>query len=103
MTLLNLTTTDEKNAPNDYYGYVLQEVIKIIEEEIVKLGRITLINPEDKELLEQYKRLVNFKLSRSEIKKVIMTMPYNATKVSMVDYMVQEIKCKEHFILIDGN
>jgi DNA-directed RNA polymerase len=83
---LNLIT--DNDAPKDFYNFLVQKLYgyfdKNIEENIVdtKGG--------------SYERLKNFALDRSCLKKAIMTIPYNATQLSMRKYITDSLHLAEN-------
>lgn len=42
---------------------------------------------------EVYKRLCNFKIQRSLIKKAVMTIPYNASNPKLIDNVTEMLTC----------
>jgi hypothetical protein len=77
-TQLNLTSTDYSKKPYDFYSYILE----IFKDHLKTLLLSSDISEEDK---NSYKRIKNFCIERSLIKKMIMTIPYNATSRTMVE------------------
>lgn len=91
---LNLTKSTHKDTPKDFYTHLVALVVKNF---ITKMDVITrkLNNSLDTDNLtiservlienkETYERLINFNIHRKLIKKVIMTIPYNATDYRLV-------------------
>ena len=79
---LNLTQTDFSKNPYDFYSYVL-ELYKDY------LNELDLSSIEDEEVKASYGRIRDFCLDRKIVKKVIMTIPYNATTKKMVEYITE--------------
>jgi hypothetical protein len=80
---LNLLSSGNKNdvvsVPNDFYDFLVHRLTNIFNEKI------------NDSVIESkggsYKRLSEFMLDRSNIKKAIMTIPYNVTPLSMKIYV----------------
>nr|YP_009469563.1 hypothetical protein [Pseudocercospora mori]AVE15073.1 hypothetical protein [Pseudocercospora mori] len=104
---LNLTNNDK--YPKDFYNFLLHKVtgyIKykiangIFEEELkenkeLKEKKVKKGKKETKEVKEvkpgSYLRLSNFIWDRSHVKKVIMTIPYNAGDRAMRQYIIEDL------------
>lgn len=50
------------------------------------------ISPKDQQILDTSERLVKLNLNRSNIKTSIMTIPYNASSSSLVDYIIEKLE-----------
>lgn len=79
---LNLTVTGDR--PNDFYSFLIHRLDNKFNNEIEKGNKI--------ENEGSYVRLVDFIFTRSNVKKAIMTIPYNATPRSMRKYLVSEME-----------
>ena len=75
---LNLSESNYHNQPNDFYSYVLEEYKDF-------LNNIDSNQKLSRQEIESYERIKTFFLDRKLIKKMIMTIPYNATTRKMVD------------------
>ena len=78
---LNLTESKISNKPYDFYSYIL-ELFK----EYLKNEDYSKLDPETR---ERFDRIKVFSLDRSIVKKVIMTIPYNASTRKMVGYITE--------------
>jgi len=100
---LNLVTTS-KNAkitknimnkdrsfsePEDFYSFILHILLQKFKVNLDKGIEI------DNESKGSYKRLNEFIWDRKHIKKIIMTIPYNASNRSMKKYFLDELTIKE--------
>jgi DNA-directed RNA polymerase len=74
--LVNLTKSNYDDSPKDIYSYV----IPFVEAELRDLA----MKDEDNKILK------NFKLTRSMIKKPIMTIPYSVTTYGIAEYLENE-------------
>lgn len=83
---LNLTNIGK--YPKDFYNFLLHKVHVYLKDNldanIVEEGKGSLL------------RLNNFIFTRTHVKKVIMTIPYNSTERSMRDYLKSELEQKEY-------
>jgi DNA-directed RNA polymerase len=85
---LNLTSSDYSKKPYDFYSYILE----ILKDNLKSL----VLSTNSLEEKESYERIEKFCLERSLIKKMIMTIPYNATTRTMVDNIASLlVKIKE--------
>jgi DNA-directed RNA polymerase len=82
---LNIQKSTEKEEPGDLYNYILIRLDVMIQD---KLQSDSL----DPKLRANYERLHRFVWSRSDIKKAIMTIPYNATKRTISDYIKDSLE-----------
>lgn len=78
---LNLTESDYSKDPYDFYSYILE----VFKNHLNNLNYEKLTNPQK----DSYERIKLFSLDRQIIKKVIMTIPYNASSRKMVDYIAE--------------
>lgn len=71
---MNITspTNNKSDEPGDFYSHILNMV------------KSSLTDQKDS---ESYKRLLNFGLGRTHLKKAIMTIPYNASLMSTLQYI----------------
>lgn len=74
--VLNLVKDDEDTNPKDFYNFLLHKLVALFDQKI-----------KSNENNSNYKRLRTFVWERSHIKKAIMTIPYNVSTRSMVDYV----------------
>jgi len=81
---LNLIELSYSDKPHDFYSYVLE----IYNQHLNSLDP-TNIEESDK---ESYNRIKSFCLDRKIIKKMIMTIPYNATPMRMVEDLKDLLK-----------
>lgn len=85
---LNISKTSSKDDPKDFYSFMKN-----------KLNFIFKVNSTSKDLNDcvrnSYKRLSNFLLDRKYIKQAIMTIPYNASLSSIVQYIKETLKICE--------
>ena len=84
---LNLVKSSKEDIPKDYYGFIILKLIDFFKNKLKSNN----LSKEDKNC---YKRLSRIIITRSTIKKAIMTIPYNVSTLNMVKYI------KEHFINI---
>jgi len=84
---LNIKPTTWDDAPDDFYSLILA---------LIKgyLG----VNIEKKKNREKeiYERLYNLNISRSVIKKCVMTIPYNISKLTGIDYLMESFEFDQH-------
>ena len=79
---LNLIV-DGKDTPNDFYSFLVH-----------KLGNLFDLKIEAGNIIENdgsYERLRSFVLERSNIKKAIMTIPYNVSPLNMKKYIIKSL------------
>jgi hypothetical protein len=93
---LNLSESNWTDTPKDFYSFVL---LKIKEFFINELQNNKYLTEEEKDI---YKILVSLGDNRSLVKKIIMTIPYNATAYAIVNYIKENFKFieKDHYVLI---
>jgi hypothetical protein len=77
---LNLSKIDKSEDPKDFYGHILN----LLEGYLVEKYNSENITNDQK---EAYSRLMNIGLARNNVKKVIMTKPYNSTDVTLSEYL----------------
>lgn len=81
-----LNLVNHKNStPNDFYSFLVHKLNLMFENKIKEGTSL------DKDDLVRYKRLLDFVLERSNIKKAIMTIPYNASHQNMVKYITSSL------------
>lgn len=78
---LNLTPSTWDDKPKDFYTYILHRVLDNLK------AKLPLVTGQDEK--DSIERLLNFELSRSTIKKSLMTIPYNVTALQIVSYLKQ--------------
>ena len=76
-----LNLISDNDTPNDFYNFLIHKLINVFDINIEQ-GIM-----EDKNDCGSYERLRNFYIERSNIKKAIMTIPYNASSLSMRNYI----------------
>ena len=83
---LNLTNTGK--YPKDFYNFLLHKVQVYLKDKL------------DENITEEGKgsitRLNNFIFTRSHVKKIIMTIPYNSSQRSMGEYLRSELDQKNY-------
>lgn len=83
-----LNLTNKGKYPKHFYNFLLHKVHTYLKDEL------------DANRVEQGKgsilRLNNFIFTRSHVKKVIMTIPYNSTERSMREYLKSELEPEEY-------
>ena len=83
-----LNLTNKGKYPKDFYNFLLHKVNTYLKDNL------------DKNITEEGKgsllRLSNFIFTRSHVKKIIMTIPYNSTERSMRDYLKSELVQNEY-------
>jgi len=82
---LNLNESSWNDNPKDFYNFIAFKVknffdIKLDESQAGKL----VLSPEDK---ESYKKLARLEIYRVLIKKAVMTIPYNVSTSSIIEYI----------------
>lgn len=96
---LNLTPSTKDDKPEDFYNYVLVETKDYINK------MVSLIEENDNmynKTMDSYKRLSVIALTRSMIKKAIMTYGYNAGAITMVDYIKGLLVPSTKSIVVDN-
>jgi DNA-directed RNA polymerase len=88
---LNLSNSKWTDTPKDFYSFVLLKMKEFFTTELE--NNLTLTEEEK----ESYIKLISLGENRSLVKKIIMTIPYNATTYAIVNYM------KENFNFIEKN
>lgn len=79
---------DGKDTPNDFYSFLVH-----------KLGNLFDLKIEAGNIIEKdgsYERLRTFVLERSNIKKAIMTIPYNVSALNMKKYIISSLHLVEN-------
>ena len=84
---LNLKSNSDETGrnPKDFYSFLLHKITNLFQSK-VDSGEF-----DDKETGGSYLRLSEFVWSRSDVKKAIMTIPYNATRRSMNKYLTEAL------------
>lgn len=85
---VNLTKSSWTDKPKDFYGYIAVKLVNYYKDRL-KDNNLT------EEQREAYIRFSTLTIARKIVKKVVMTIPYNATFFTIVDYL------KEHFIPVN--
>jgi hypothetical protein len=89
---LNLTERTYKDIPRDFYAFIALSLKDLFKE---YLDTIKFNNLKSETLLkfkDNYERLYNLDIHRSLIKKPVMTIPYNVTIDSMLNYIKEEFE-----------
>lgn len=82
---LNITKSPTSEEPGDLYNYILFRLDGMLRDKLKSDN----LNPK---LRESYERLHEFVWSRSDIKKAIMTIPYNASRRSISKYIKDSLE-----------
>jgi hypothetical protein len=77
---LNLSKTSKSEDPRDFYSHILSLLDGYLQEKYKSSDS----NSKER---ESYGRLMNLGLSRDNVKKVIMTKPYNSTDITLSNYL----------------
>lgn len=104
---LNLAKANKEDRPKDFYESVVNQLniyidnleveyedkVKNLSENNISLtqdqmNNITVYN----EKIESCSRLLQLNLNRSNIKTAIMTIPYNATNTTLVNYILKSLE-----------
>ena len=80
--VLNLSNKGDK--PKDFYNFLLHKVLEVIKSKLDE--GITIDGKGD------YSRLNSFIWERNHVKKLIMTIPYNSTDMSMKKYLLDNLE-----------
>jgi len=78
---LNIKASTWSDAPDDFYSVIAYLVKGSLK------NKIESNKNEDLDKLESYNRLFNLDIQRSMIKKCVMTIPYNASRVQSIKYL----------------
>lgn len=81
---LNLVIDKDSN-PKDFYSYILHKLLATIDTKL----RINVFD--NKELRNSLSRLNNFIWNRNQVKKAIMTVPYNASHRSIKKHIISTL------------
>lgn len=96
---LYLMESTNKDIPNDFYGLLTSRITTLLEREIEEYSTPeedfsypTFKENSNKETkIESYKRIINFGLNRSIIKKPVMVESYNASSKASVEHLKKEL------------
>jgi len=96
---LNLTESKWSDTPKDFYSFVLLKIKNFFNKELKNNKNLT------KEEKKSYKKLALLENDRKLVKRVIMTIPYNATLFSITKYIKENFNFieKDHYILKNDN
>lgn len=78
------------DAPNDFYNYILHKLLVRID---LKIRNKQFKDDNERKI---YIRLHKFNWERSDVKKAIMTLPYNASKRSMKSHIIASLEELEY-------
>lgn len=84
---LNLHVVENEQYPKDFYNFLIYKLTKLLENNIKELSKHEELSDTDNCKLESYNRLLALAWQRNQVKKAIMTITYNASDISMVDYI----------------
>lgn len=92
---LNLSESTTQDDPKDFYSFILTKL---------KLHFQTLSLTASGELKDCIIRLLRLDISRSHIKPLIMTKPYNASDFSLTNYLANNLVCQVYgeLVIVDG-
>jgi DNA-directed RNA polymerase len=82
---LNLNESSWKDKPKDFYNFIALRVKNFFNEKLDESHKGTLVL--SSEVKESYTKLAKIEIYRVLIKKAVMTIPYNASTSSIVDYI----------------
>jgi DNA-directed RNA polymerase len=89
---LNLAPAKWSDTPKDFYNFISLKAkdffLKNLEKEFKKSGTLT---PEE---IISYEKLYKLDIHRTLVKKAVMTIPYNATTFTIIDYIKEEFNQK---------
>jgi len=88
---VNLSKASIHDIPYDLYTYMKRKLLITFKEK-------SSIENLSKSLKESYNRLNNILLDRSHLKKAIMTLPYNASILSVARYIKDQLKKCEYTV-----
>lgn len=80
---LNLFEANKSDDPKDFYEHIVNQIN-------IHLEKRRNSSKSDKEK-ESYERLLKLELSRSNVKPVIMTKPYNAKEKTFIKYILDTL------------
>nr|pir DNA-directed RNA polymerase (EC 2.7.7.6) - Podospora anserina mitochondrion plasmid pAL2-1 [Podospora anserina] len=87
---LNLSESTWDDVPKDFYTFLVVCFIDYLKTETLENKNLT---PKES---ESYNRLINMKIIREIIKKGIMTMPYNVSNFSTINYMREGFELEDN-------
>jgi DNA-directed RNA polymerase len=91
---LNIENIDnsDNQEPKDFYQYIIISLKTYFKKKILEIENTTDLVEEDKiDILNSYRRLLMFDISRDIVKPVIMTKPYNVTNFEMINYIKKNL------------
>jgi DNA-directed RNA polymerase len=86
---LNLTKSTSDDIPKDFYNFTAVKLINYYNDQLSNNN----LSVEDREV---YTRFSNLTIARKIVKKVIMTIPYNVTHFTIIEYL------KSNFTMVDS-
>jgi DNA-directed RNA polymerase len=75
---LNLTRKSDDNVPEDFYGLMMNRVLKEVASLESELDNANELDADSSEKLASYKRIIAFNAGRWLLKKALMITSYNA-------------------------
>lgn len=95
MSLVNIGKSDRSEVPKDFYGVIVLNLNYHIKKQLERedLDRVT---------LNSYIKLQNLDIDRAVIKKAVMTIVYNVSRLQMVEYLSESIKAISEIDIKEG-
>jgi hypothetical protein len=85
---LNLTKSSADSEPKDFYSCKAVKLINYFRDQLSK-------NDLTKQEIEVYTRFSNLTIARKVVKQAIMTVPYNVTHLTMIDYLKDNFEVED--------
>jgi DNA-dependent RNA polymerase len=92
---LNLSKANKSDDPKDFYESVINQLNIYLDNKVNSINDIV-SSSKDKNIITKYnktlescRRLIKINLKRSNIKTALMTIPYNASHSTLVDYVLK--------------
>lgn len=95
---LNLSKANKSDDPKDFYESIINQLKIYIDNKVSSINDLVSssenknISTKDLKILESCQRLMKINLNRSNIKTSIMTIPYNASSSTLVDYIIKTLE-----------
>jgi len=98
---LNLNGSSWNESHKDFYNFIAFKVKTFLDKKLdeYQAGKLVLSN-EDR---ESYKKLAKLEIYRSLIKKAVMTIPYNASTSSIIEYIKENFDKQKNPNFTDNN